>query len=46
MATCTCGHEQDEHGGDIDYPGSSACNIDDCDCDCFEDDGEDHDEDE
>jgi hypothetical protein len=34
--TCTCGHVYDEHGGNSEYPGSSACNVDDCDCACFE----------
>lgn len=38
--TCTCGHEEDEHGGDVAYPGSSRCNIDDCDCCSFDWDGE------
>lgn len=33
---CTCGHHFEEHGGDPDYPGSTACNIEDCDCTCFE----------
>jgi hypothetical protein len=36
--TCTCGHEEDEHGGDPQYPGSSACNVDDCDCLSYEED--------
>ena len=36
--TCTCGHDIEEHGGDPEYPGSSKCNIDDCDCCCFESD--------
>ncbi len=38
---CTCGHDEDEHGGDTRYPGSSRCNVEDCDCCCFEAD-EDH----
>ena len=25
-AACVCGHAKDEHGGHVDYPGSSACN--------------------
>lgn len=33
---CTCGHIRDEHGGGEEYPGSSACNVDECDCVCFE----------
>ena len=39
--TCTCGHDEEEHGDDPEYPGSSACNIDDCDCVCFEADEDD-----
>jgi len=42
---CTCGHVFDEHGGDPEYPGSSACTIDECDCTCFEEDEESRDED-
>jgi hypothetical protein len=38
--TCTCGHVFDEHGGDEEHPGSSKCNINDCDCVCFEEDEE------
>jgi hypothetical protein len=38
---CTCGHVYEEHGGDVEYPGSSACNVPDCDCVCFEEDAED-----
>ena len=34
--TCVCGHTEDEHGGDPQYPGSSKCNVDDCECVCFE----------
>ena len=33
---CHCGHVVDEHGGDPDYPGSTACNIEDCECIAFE----------
>ena len=40
IMTCTCGHMEDEHGGVEDYPGSSKCSIEDCDCVCFEWDGE------
>jgi len=39
-AVCTCGHIFDEHGGDDDHPGSTACNVDDCDCICFDEDAE------
>jgi hypothetical protein len=24
---CVCGHAKDEHGGDPEYPGSTACNA-------------------
>lgn len=34
--SCVCGHIYDEHGGDPDYPGSTACAIEDCDCLCFD----------
>lgn len=34
--TCACDHVRDEHGGDPDYPGSTACAIDGCDCVCFD----------
>jgi hypothetical protein len=27
---------RDEHGGDSDYPGSTACSVDGCDCIAFE----------
>ena len=37
---CTCGHVEDEHGGDPDYPGSSKCKVTDCDCTCFEEDAD------
>ena len=42
---CYCGHnEEDEHGGDDEYPGSTACNVDGCDCIAFEQDADaDHD---
>jgi hypothetical protein len=35
---CTCGHVYDEHGGIPEYPGSTKCSIDDCDCLSFEED--------
>ena len=25
--TCTCGHVRDEHGGDQEHPGSTACTV-------------------
>lgn len=31
---CACGHVKDEHGGDRQYPGSSACQI--CSCVAFD----------
>jgi hypothetical protein len=34
--TCACGHVKDEHGQDKDFPGSMACNVDDCDCIAYE----------
>ena len=37
---CTCGHVQDEHGHDPKYPGSTACNIEGCDCCAYEWDGD------
>lgn len=36
MLECTCGHVEDEHGGDPEYLGSTACNVEGCDCVCFE----------
>lgn len=33
---CACGHVRDEHGGDPEFPGSTACAIEDCDCICYE----------
>lgn len=38
-----CGHVEDEHGGDPEFPGSTACNVDECDCISFEDSGEEQD---
>jgi hypothetical protein len=35
-AECTCGHTLEEHGGDPDVPGSTACNIEECECAAFE----------
>ncbi len=35
-AQCTCGHVADEHGGNPDYPGSTACAVEGCDCIAFE----------
>jgi len=43
---CTCGHDEEEHGGDPKYPGSSKCTIEDCDCLCFEEGDEEADDDE
>ncbi len=36
--TCCCGHVEDEHGDDPAYPGSTTCNVEDCDCAAFEED--------
>ena len=33
---CTCGDVRDEHGHDPDYPGSTACTRESCDCLAFE----------
>jgi len=34
--TCTCGDVRDEHGQDPDHPGSTAYNVEGCDCIAFE----------
>lgn len=34
--SCECGDVEDEHGGDPDHPGSSACNVEGCGCVAFE----------
>ena len=44
VMACTCGHAEEEHGHDPQYPGSTSCQIAGCDCVAFEDDGEDDDE--
>lgn len=36
VATCTCGDVADEHGGDPEYPGSTECTVDGCECLAFE----------
>lgn len=33
---CECGHDEDEHGMDQQYPGSSACSVPGCDCIAYE----------
>ena len=33
---CSCDHVRDEHGHDQEFPGSTACNVDDCECVAFE----------
>lgn len=33
---CTCGHAEEEHGHDPKYPGSTACQVEECDCIAFE----------
>jgi hypothetical protein len=38
---CVCGHAEEEHGYDPKYPGSTACQVEDCDCIAYEaDEGE------
>lgn len=37
---CTCTHVADEHGHDPQYPGSTACTVEDCGCLAFEEDVE------
>jgi hypothetical protein len=48
--SCICGGVRDEHGGDLAFPGSTACRaIHDgvaCDCVAYEDNGEDDEEDD
>jgi hypothetical protein len=34
MKPCTCGHSVEEHGPDLEHPGSRAC--DECDCIAYE----------
>lgn len=36
MKTCVCGDVEDEHGQDPEFPGSSACSIEGCDCVAWE----------
>ncbi len=43
--TCTCGHDEEDHGHDPKLPGSTACHFDgddpeDCECIAFEPDDE------
>ena len=33
---CACGHVGEEHGHDPKYPGSTACNVEGCDCVAFD----------
>ena len=35
-STCTCGDDEGEHGNDPEYQGSTACNVEGCDCIAFE----------
>ena len=38
---CTCGHAEEEHGGDDPkYPCSTACTAEKCKCICYEEDGD------
>ena len=34
--SCVCGHAEEEHGHDPEYPGSDACQAEGCDCLGFE----------
>lgn len=34
--TCSCGDTEEEHGGDKEFPGATACRIEGCDCVAFE----------
>lgn len=44
---CYCGHVEDEHGGIPEFPGSTECTVEGCDCIGFDHDEEaDEDEDE
>lgn len=38
---CMCGHVEDEHGSDPEYPGSTACTIDGCKCVAYDPDVDD-----
>ena len=33
---CQCGHAVEEHGHDPEYPGSTACSVEGCDCIAYE----------
>lgn len=37
---CACGHAPEEHGNDPDFPGSTACTVDECECIAYEADDE------
>jgi hypothetical protein len=43
--TCTCGHAPEEHGHDPAYPGSTACQVEGCDCVAYEPDNNEDEED-
>ncbi len=36
MDECMCGHEHEAHGHDPEYPGSTACSVEGCDCIAYE----------
>lgn len=36
LSPCYCGHAPEEHGGDPKLPGSTKCQIPDCDCIAYE----------
>ena len=38
---CACGHSPEEHGHDYEYPGSTECFVDDCECIAYEADPQD-----
>ncbi len=39
ISPCTCGHSPEEHGNDPQFPGSTACSVEGCDCIAYESDG-------
>lgn len=44
LEPCVCGHSVEEHGDDPKYPGSMACNIEECGCIHYEADESEDDE--
>jgi hypothetical protein len=43
---CICGHSIEEHGHDPKYPGSTACQVEGCECFAWEPGDDEGDEDE